>query len=155
MSVIEDRRLDLGRGACDAKGILAAQVAAFLDREHRPVLAGPGRDAERGQPGEQVFRGGGGGGPPPGPGSWQAQVLAKGWGYAILQTYAVQADNGAGLTRGIIGLCNKGQPRKVDDWGALKAWAWGASRALEILSSELQRAMQLCGALRMRIFASS
>ncbi len=37
----------------------------------------------------------------------------------------MQADNGAGLTQGIIGLANKGQPRKLDDWGALRAWAWG------------------------------
>ena len=60
--------------------------------------------------------------------SWQQQVLAKGWGYATLIPISVQADNGAGLTQGIIGLVNKGQPRKLDDWGALRAWAWGASR---------------------------
>ncbi len=70
------------------------------------------------------------------PGSWQQQVLAKGWGYAILIPTTVQADNGAGLTRGIIGLCNKGQPRKVDDWGALRAWAWGASRALDYFETD-------------------
>jgi hypothetical protein len=58
-------------------------------------------------------------------------VLAKGWGYAILVPSSVQADNGAGLTKGIIGFCNKGQTRKPDDWGALRAWAWGASRALD------------------------
>ena len=63
--------------------------------------------------------------------TWQQQVLAKGWGYAILVPGSVQADNGAGLTKGIIGLCNKAQPRKPDDWGALRAWAWGASRALD------------------------
>jgi hypothetical protein len=68
----------------------------------------------------------GGGGP-----SWQQQVLARGWGYAIISPTSVQADSGAGLTQGIIGLVNKGQPRKVDDWGALRAWAWGASRALD------------------------
>jgi hypothetical protein len=68
----------------------------------------------------------GGGGP-----SWQQQVLAKGWGYAIIVPNSIQADNGAGLTKGIIGLCNKEQPRKPDDWGALRAWAWGASRALD------------------------
>ena len=28
---------------------------------------------------------------------------------------------GAGLTEGIIGLCNNGQPRKPDDWGASRA----------------------------------
>ena len=35
------------------------------------------------------------------------------------------------MTQGIIGLVNKGQPRKLDDWGALRAWGWGASRALD------------------------
>jgi hypothetical protein len=73
----------------------------------------------------------GGGGP-----SWQQQVLAKGWGYAIIVPNSIQADNGAGLTQGIIGLCNKGQPRKPDDWGALRAWAWGASRALDYFETE-------------------
>jgi len=68
--------------------------------------------------------------------SWQAQVLALGWGYAILTPTSVQADNGAGLTRGIIGLCNQGQPRKLDDWGALRAWAWGASRALDYFETD-------------------
>jgi len=78
----------------------------------------------------------GGKAPPVGKGSWQQQLLDKGWGYAILSPNTVQADNGAGLTRGIIGLCNKGQPRKVDDWGALRAWAWGASRALDYLETD-------------------
>ena len=67
---------------------------------------------------------------------WQEQVLAKGWGYAILIPTSIQADNGEGLTQGIIGLCNKGQPRKVDDWGALRAWAWGASRALDYFKND-------------------
>ena len=49
---------------------------------------------------------------------------------------SIQADNGAGLTKGIIGLVNKGQPRKPDDWGALRAWAWGASRGLDYLETE-------------------
>ncbi len=68
--------------------------------------------------------------------SWQQQVLERGWGYAIIVPNSIQADNGAGLTRGIIGLCNKGQPRKVDDWGALRAWAWGASRAIDYLETD-------------------
>jgi dienelactone hydrolase len=67
---------------------------------------------------------------------WQRQVLAKGWGFALYLPGSVQADNGAGLTRGIIGLINKGQPRKLDDWGALRAWGWGASRALDYLESD-------------------
>jgi hypothetical protein len=73
--------------------------------------------------------------PPPGP-TWQQQVLAKGWGYAIIVPGSIQADNGAGLTQGIIGLVNKGQPRKLDDWGALRAWAWGASRALDYFETD-------------------
>ncbi len=63
--------------------------------------------------------------------TWKEQVLAKGWAYAILVPISIQADNGAGLREGIIGLVNKGQPRKLDDWGALRAWAWGASRAMD------------------------
>jgi hypothetical protein len=72
----------------------------------------------------------------PGGPSWQELLINKGWGYAIIVPNSIQADNGAGLTRGIIGLCNKGQPRKVDDWGALRAWAWGASRALDYFETD-------------------
>lgn len=72
---------------------------------------------------------------PTGP-TWQQQVLAKGWGYASLLPSSIQADNGAGLTQGIIGLVNKGQRRKADDWGALRAWGWGASRALDYFETD-------------------
>jgi len=68
--------------------------------------------------------------------TWQQQVLARGWGYAVLTPTSVQADNGAGLTRGIIGLMNRGQPRQPDDWGALRAWAWGASRTLDYFETD-------------------
>ncbi|MEJ0102678.1 MAG: acetylxylan esterase [Bacteroidota bacterium] len=77
--------------------------------------------------------------PPPGtpvePG-WQQQLLEKGWGYAVIVPASYQADNGAGLTQGIIGLVNKGQPRKPDDWGTLRAWAWGASRAIDYFETD-------------------
>lgn len=64
------------------------------------------------------------------------QLIADGWGYVHLDPTSIQADNGAGLTRGIIGLVNKGQPRKPDDWGALRAWAWGASEILDYLERD-------------------
>lgn len=64
------------------------------------------------------------------------QLIAAGWGYAYLDPGSVQADNGAGLTKGIIGLTNRGQARKPDDWGSLRAWAWGASRALDYLETD-------------------
>jgi hypothetical protein len=63
-------------------------------------------------------------------------VLAHGWGYAILIPTSIQADYGEGLSEGIIGLVNKGQPRKLEDWGALRAWAWGASRALDYFETD-------------------
>ncbi len=71
----------------------------------------------------------------PGP-SWQEQVVARGWGYASIRPASIQADNGAGLTQGIIGLVNKGQPRKADDWGALRAWTWGTSRLLDYFETD-------------------
>lgn len=74
-------------------------------------------------------------GAPDGP-SPRQQVLAKGWGFALLYPTSFQADNGAGLTQGIIGLCNQGQFRKPDDWGALRAWAWGASRLLDYFATD-------------------
>ncbi len=98
-----------------------------------------------------MFRGGGlpGDPPPPLPAGFRPpgpqpgddppateQLIAAGWGYAFLNPSSVQADNGAGLTRGIIGLVNKGERRQPDDWGALRAWAWGASRALDHLTTD-------------------
>lgn len=68
--------------------------------------------------------------------TWQQQVLEEGWGYAILVPGSIQADNGAGLRSGIIGLVNKGGPRKPDDWGSLRAWAWGASCALDYFETD-------------------
>jgi hypothetical protein len=85
------------------------------------------------------------GGPPPGAGRGGPppnsdppaieQLIADGWAVVTITPASIQADNGAGLTKGIIGLVNKGQPRKPDDWGALRAWAWGASRGLDYLET--------------------
>ncbi len=68
--------------------------------------------------------------------TWQEQVLSRGWAYAVIIPTSFQADHGAGLTDGIIGLVNKGQRRKPDDWGTLRAWAWGASRAIDYFESD-------------------
>jgi hypothetical protein len=81
------------------------------------------------------------GGPPPGPPvnadpPATEQLIADGWGFASINPGSIQADNGAGLTKGIIGLVNKGAPRKPDDWGALRAWGWGASRGLDYLGAD-------------------
>ena len=60
-------------------------------------------------------------------------VVQRGWGFAILNPVSYQKDDGSGLTEGIIGLANQGQPRKLEDWGVLKAWAWGAEQAQALL----------------------
>jgi hypothetical protein len=67
---------------------------------------------------------------------WKEQLISNGWGYAIINPASVQADHGAGLRSGIIGLVNKGGPRKPDDWGALRAWAWGASRVVDYFETD-------------------
>jgi hypothetical protein len=72
---------------------------------------------------------------PAGP-SPKQQTLAKGWAFALFYPTSFQADGSGGLTSGIIGRCNHGQLRKLDDWGALRAWAWGASRLLDYLETD-------------------
>jgi len=67
---------------------------------------------------------------------WQQQVLERGWAAAQFLPNSVQPDAGHGLRRGIIGLCNKGEYRKPDDWGALRAWGWGVSRLIDYFETE-------------------
>lgn len=64
------------------------------------------------------------------------EALARGFGFAVLNAVGLQADEGGGLTEGIIGLMNKGQPRGLNDWGVLRAWSWGASRALDYFETD-------------------
>ena len=76
--------------------------------------------------------------PPPansGP-DWTEQIISRGWGYAILVPSTVQPDDGAGLSEGVIGIASRGQARSPDQWGALRAWAWGASRAFDLLARD-------------------
>jgi lysophospholipase L1-like esterase len=63
------------------------------------------------------------------------QLIASAWGYVSLGTGSIQADDGAGLTAGIIGLTNRGRRRTPEQWGTLRAWAWGAARALDYLET--------------------
>lgn len=63
-------------------------------------------------------------------------LLEAGWGFVARNSNEVQADNGAGLDKGIIGLVNHGQPRALDDWGVLRAWAWADARILDYLQTD-------------------
>jgi hypothetical protein len=65
-------------------------------------------------------------------------LIADGWGVALLDTASIQADNGEGLRSGIIGLANKGASRTPEQWGALRAWGWGASRLLDYLGTRAE-----------------
>ena len=60
----------------------------------------------------------------------------KGWGICVFDLNALQPDNGAGLTSYLIGLVNKGNWRKPDDWGTLRAWAWGVSRLIDYFETD-------------------
>jgi hypothetical protein len=84
----------------------------------------PNTNALAAAPGGRGGFGGRGGGP-----SWNQQAIAKGWGYGNINPGSIQGDNNR-LTSGIIGLVNKGQPRKPDDWGSLRAWQWGVSQLI-------------------------
>lgn len=61
---------------------------------------------------------------------WTEQAIAHGWGYGTIVPNSIQPDNNR-LTTGIIGLTNRGEPRKPDQWGALRAWQWGVSRLID------------------------
>jgi cephalosporin-C deacetylase-like acetyl esterase/lysophospholipase L1-like esterase len=61
---------------------------------------------------------------------WTQQAIEHGWGYGTINPWSIQPDNDQ-LTTGIIGLTNHGNPRKPDQWGALRAWQWGASRLID------------------------
>ncbi|MBP5612370.1 MAG: hypothetical protein J6X20_06590, partial [Bacteroidales bacterium] len=68
--------------------------------------------------------------------SWQQQVLERGWAAAQILPNSVQPDSGHGLRSGIIGLCNRGEYRKPDDWGVLRAWGWGVSKLIDYFESD-------------------
>jgi hypothetical protein len=67
-------------------------------------------------------------------------VLSRGYGIAALYYGDVEPDfdGGAGLPLGVRPLFWKaGQTARTDDeWGAIGAWAWGMSRALDYLVSD-------------------
>jgi hypothetical protein len=106
-----------------AAGAVPVIMELAFGGEYKASLARPLSDASSGALGDYGQ-------------TWEHLVLARGLGFAVLSPMSFQADDGGGLTEGIIGLMNKGQPRGVEDWGALKAWSWGASRLLDYLETD-------------------
>jgi hypothetical protein len=110
-----------------SKGVRVPVIIGGGSIRPRPVFARP--PAVPGQVVHQLSS------PPNAPDSAKL-LLEHGWGFVGRNSTEVQADNGAGLNQGIIGLVNKGQPRSLDDWGVLRAWAWGDSRLLDYLETD-------------------
>lgn len=73
--------------------------------------------------------------PDPAP-PYTEQLLGRGFGYAVVVANSIQADNGGGLDTGVIGISLRGRKRVPEDWGVLRAWAWGASRAFDALAGD-------------------
>lgn len=98
-------------------------LAAIFDRHQAFTLAAPApfRYPERDKDGNP---------PPP------EQLIAAGWGYVLIDPLSAQGDDGSALREGVIGLTNRGRPRTPEQWGALRAWAWAASRGLDWLRAD-------------------
>ena len=62
-----------------------------------------------------------------------AEVLGRGYGYAVVRYSEIQADNKDSFTGGVIGLAlAAGQSKPApDEWGTIAAWSWGLSRIMD------------------------
>jgi hypothetical protein len=72
-------------------------------------------------------------------GFWPAEaVIARGYAIAALQNNELAPDDAARFREGIIGLFEgtTAGPRPESAWGALAAWGWGASRAMDYFESD-------------------
>ena len=78
----------------------------------------------------------GGGGAPIADPPVAADILARGWGYAKVGYQDIQPDRNNTFDRGVIGLTSPGASRAPDAWGAISAWAWGASRVIDYLQTD-------------------
>ena len=67
-----------------------------------------------------------------------ADILARGWGYAIVGYNDIQPDRAGAWTEGVIGQAlAPGETKPApDEWGTISAWAWGASRIADYLQSD-------------------
>jgi hypothetical protein len=67
-----------------------------------------------------------------------ADILARGYGYAMFRYTEVQADSANTHQSGVIGLAlAPGQAKPAaDEWGAISAWAWSASRVLDYFGTD-------------------
>jgi (4-O-methyl)-D-glucuronate---lignin esterase len=71
-------------------------------------------------------------------GFWPAEdLIARGYAIAALQVGDIAPDDKNRFRDGIISvLDDASRPRPPDAWGALAAWAWGASRAMDYFETD-------------------
>jgi alpha-glucosidase len=76
--------------------------------------------------------------PAPGEAGPIPDILARGYGYAVFRYTEIQPDAAHTSQAGVIGLAlAHGQTAPAaDEWGAISAWAWGASRILDYLATD-------------------
>lgn len=72
--------------------------------------------------------------PGPTPPDTRQMALDRGWAHVAYRVQMLQADTAAQMQQGVIGLAR--WPRERHDWGALRAWGWGASRLREQLAAD-------------------
>lgn len=66
------------------------------------------------------------------------EIIARGWAYATLGYLDIQPDKINTFDKGVIGATPSSTQRGPDTWGAISAWAWGVSRAIDYLERDSQ-----------------
>jgi hypothetical protein len=65
------------------------------------------------------------------------EIIGRGWGYATIAYQDIQPDRRTSLDEGVIARARAaGQTPALDDWGAIGAWSWGVSRAIDYLEKD-------------------
>jgi hypothetical protein len=66
-----------------------------------------------------------------------ADILARGWGYAMVGYQDIQPDRLDTFNQGVIGqTLAAGRQRNPDEWGTISAWAWGLSRIIDYFETD-------------------
>lgn len=66
-----------------------------------------------------------------------ADILARGWGYAMVGYQDIQPDRLNTFNQGVIGqTLAAGQQPKPDEWGTISAWSWGVSRIIDYFETD-------------------
>jgi hypothetical protein len=65
-----------------------------------------------------------------------AEILQRGWGYAMVGYNDIQPDRANSFDQGVIGRTTPGQQPGPAEWGTISAWAWGVSRIVDYLETD-------------------